>query len=60
MKLKFVLPQPMSTKELWTWIHYNYGDDLGLTPSDDDYEPPQGLEDITENLKDDAPMSSKV
>lgn len=29
--------QPMSQQELWQWIHYNYGEDLGLT-SDDDAE----------------------
>ena len=25
----------MSQQELWQWIHYNYGEDLGLTSDDD-------------------------
>ena len=29
----------MTPQEMWQWVHYNYGDDLGLT-SDDDYTPP--------------------
>ncbi|GAB6027433.1 hypothetical protein CHUAL_001696 [Chamberlinius hualienensis] len=32
-----LLDQPMSPQELWQWIHYSYGDDLGLTSDDDDY-----------------------
>lgn len=32
--------QPMSPQELWQWVHYSYGDDLGLTSSDDDYIAP--------------------
>ena len=27
----------MSEQELWQWIHYSYGEDLGLTSDDDDY-----------------------
>ena len=30
----------MTPQELWQWVHYNYGDDLGLTDGDDDYTPP--------------------
>ena len=30
----------MSPQELWQWVHYNYGDALGLTSEDDDYTPP--------------------
>ena len=25
----------MSQRELWQWVHYNYGEDLGLTSDDD-------------------------
>jgi len=25
----------MSPQELWQWVHYNYGEDLGLTSDDD-------------------------
>jgi len=25
----------MSQQELWQWVHYNYGEDLGLTSDDD-------------------------
>ena len=27
----------MVTQELWQWIRYNYGDDLGLASSDDEF-----------------------
>jgi len=27
----------MSDQELWQWVHYNYGEDLGLTSDDEDY-----------------------
>ncbi|GFO41055.1 gram domain-containing protein 1b [Plakobranchus ocellatus] len=47
--------RPMSAKEVWTWVHYNYGDDLGLTSEDDDYIAPNGLEDLTDKLKDEVP-----
>ncbi|KAK7497103.1 hypothetical protein BaRGS_00011633 [Batillaria attramentaria] len=46
--------KPMPPKELWQWIHYNYGDELGLTSSDDDYVAPPGMEDLREKLKDDS------
>jgi len=29
----------MSDQELWQWVHYSYGEDLGLTSDDDDYVP---------------------
>ncbi|CAG5134776.1 unnamed protein product [Candidula unifasciata] len=53
-----LLDQPMSPKELWTWVHYGYGDDLGLTSDDDDYVAPQALEELSEKLKEEF-MSSK-
>ncbi len=30
----------MTDQELWLWVHYCYGEDLGLTSDDDDYFPP--------------------
>ena len=27
----------MVGSELWQWIHYSYGEELGLTDGDDDY-----------------------
>ena len=32
--------QQMTSQELWSWVHLCYGDELGLTSSDDDYTPP--------------------
>ncbi|XP_060079829.1 protein Aster-B-like [Ylistrum balloti] len=48
-----LLEQPMSPKELWQWVHYSYGEELGLTSSDDDYvAPPSGIEEtVEENSK---------
>ncbi|BFZ13804.1 hypothetical protein BsWGS_16843 [Bradybaena similaris] len=51
-----LLDQPMSAKELWTWVHYSYGEDLGLTSTDDDYVAPQCFDDLSEKLKDDMPL----
>jgi len=31
--------QIMSDQELWQWVHYSYGEDLGLSSDDDDYIP---------------------
>ncbi|GFS26913.1 GRAM domain-containing protein 1B-like [Elysia marginata] len=50
-----VLKSPMSAKEVWTWVHYNYGDDLGLTSEDDDYVAPHGFDDLTEKLREEIP-----
>ena len=36
----------MSSQELWQWVHHGYGDELGLTSSDDDYVRPPTDEDI--------------
>jgi len=27
----------MTDQELWQWVHYSYGEDLGLSSDDDDY-----------------------
>ena len=37
--------QPMSDQELWQWVHYNYGEDLGLSSSDDEDYIPVSAED---------------
>ncbi|KAK9511876.1 hypothetical protein O3M35_000448 [Rhynocoris fuscipes] len=37
--------QPMSTQEMWQWVHTCYGDELGLTSDDDDYIAPSATED---------------
>ena len=42
--------QPMNTKELWQWIHYSYGEELGVTSSDEDYIPPPCIEELQEQL----------
>ncbi|XP_054167370.1 protein Aster-C-like [Oppia nitens] len=31
-----LLDQPMSSAQLWQWVHYSYGEDLGLTSDDDE------------------------
>lgn len=57
-----LLEQPMSPKELWQWVHYSYGEELGLTSSDDDYvAPPSGVEEaVEENSKCDNTDSSEA
>ncbi|XP_021349375.1 GRAM domain-containing protein 1B-like isoform X3 [Mizuhopecten yessoensis] len=57
-----LLEQPMSPKELWQWVHYSYGEELGLTSSDDDYvAPPAGIEEaVEENSKCENTDSSEV
>ena len=46
-----LLLQPMSPQELWQWVHYNYGEELGLTSSDDDYLPPSQDEELSFSAK---------
>ena len=36
----------MSSQELWQWVHQMYGDELGLTSSDDDYVPPPSIDEF--------------
>ena len=56
-----VCVQPMPSRELWQWIHYNYGEELGLTSSDDDYMPPPHFEHLQEKLKpEDDSLNQKV
>jgi hypothetical protein len=43
--------QPMSTQEMWSFIHYQYGDDLGpLSSDDEDYVQPAYLRSYKEVL----------
>ena len=28
----------MSAQEQWHWVHFSYGEELGLTSEDDDYQ----------------------
>ncbi|KAK9711679.1 GRAM domain-containing protein 1B-like [Popillia japonica] len=39
-----LLNKPMSTQEIWHWVHQCYGDELGLTSDDEDYIAPGGAE----------------
>lgn len=44
-----LLDQPMTSPEMWQWVHMSYGEELGLTSSDDDYvRPYNGLEEQDE------------
>ena len=45
----------MPPKELWTWIHSYYGEDLALTSSDEDYVAPQTFDELSDKLRDDIP-----
>ena len=36
----------MNAQELWQWVHFNYGEELGLTSSDDDYSQPTREDEI--------------
>lgn len=54
-----LLEQPLSPSELWHWVHVSYGDELGLTSSDDDYVPPPGMEDMKDHLKTGVNIPSK-
>uniref|UniRef100_T1J6N1 VASt domain-containing protein n=1 Tax=Strigamia maritima TaxID=126957 RepID=T1J6N1_STRMM len=44
-----LMEQPMSIQELWQCVHYNYGDELGLTSDDDDYIAPPTEDDVKAN-----------
>lgn len=35
-----LLNKPMSSQEIWSWVHNSYGDQLGLTSDDEDYIDP--------------------
>ncbi|CAD5118930.1 DgyrCDS7605 [Dimorphilus gyrociliatus] len=40
-----LMDQPMDSQELWQMVHHSYGEELGLTSSDDDYVAPPVDED---------------
>lgn len=43
-----LLDQPMTPQEMWQWVHMSYGEELGLTSSDDDYVAPANYDDGVE------------
>jgi len=49
-----LLDQPMSNQEMWQWVHQCYGEELGLTSDDDDYN---YIAPGTEDEKLSAPLS---
>ncbi|XP_064595531.1 protein Aster-B-like isoform X2 [Liolophura sinensis] len=49
-----LLDQPMSPKELWHWVHYCYGEELGLTSSDEDYVARPSADEMKDKQKDEA------
>ena len=59
LTIDFVYFQPMSPQEQWHWVHNCYGDDLGLTSSDDDYVAPPNMIEGKDAMKTDS-RSNKV
>ncbi|XP_023212269.1 GRAM domain-containing protein 1B-like isoform X1 [Centruroides sculpturatus] len=39
-----LMNQPLMPQELWEWVHYYYGEELGLTSDDDDYVSPDYMD----------------
>lgn len=51
----------MSSQELWQWVHYSYGEELGLTSDDDDYVAPViGDEDLKMNRNSDQNLLKDI
>lgn len=48
----------MTAKEMWQWIHCNYGEELCLDTSDDDYVAPPSF--IDEPIRDDYITPSRL
>lgn len=48
----------MTAKEMWQWIHCNYGEELCLDSSDDDYVAPPSF--IDEPIRDDCITPSRL
>ncbi|KAF8783281.1 Protein Aster-B like protein [Argiope bruennichi] len=46
-----LIEQPMSSQELWQWVHFSYGEELGLTSDDDDYVAPLVADEDIKSLK---------
>nr|XP_014278898.2 GRAM domain-containing protein 1A-like [Halyomorpha halys] len=55
-----LMDQPMSTQEMWQWVHSCYGDELGLTSDDDDYIAPATTDPLNpQPLDDDKSFGGK-
>ncbi|XP_029636054.1 protein Aster-B isoform X4 [Octopus sinensis] len=56
-----LMDQPMTPQEQWHWVHISYGEELGLTSSDDDYVPPPGLDYLRDRhiTKEDGSIAGK-
>lgn len=55
-----LMDQPMSTQEMWQWVHSCYGDELGLTSDDDDYVAPATTDPLnSQPLDDDKSFGGK-
>lgn len=56
-----LLDQPMTPQEQWHWVHISYGEELGLTSSDDDYVPPPAPDYVRDRHtgKDDGSLAGK-
>lgn len=54
-----LMEQPMLPQELWHWVHSCYGDELGLTSSDDDYVQPPNLGESKDSVSKDASLIDK-
>lgn len=50
----------MPPQELWHWVHSSYGEELGLTSSDDDYVPPPNLTEGKDGQSKDGTLVNKV
>ena len=50
----------MIPQELWHWVHSCYGEELGLTSSDDDYVQPPNLGEGKDSISKDVSLISKV
>lgn len=52
----------MTPQEQWHWVHISYGEELGLTSSDDDYVPPPAPDYVRDRHtgKDDGSLAGKV
>ena len=50
----------MSSQELWQWVHSSYGNELGLTSSDDDYVSPRQSIGDKDGMAEDYSQTSKV
>ncbi|KAL4229245.1 Protein Aster-B [Mactra antiquata] len=54
-----LMDQPMPPQELWHWVHSSYGEELGLTSSDDDYVPPPNMSETKDGQTKDGTLVNK-